>query len=200
MGAGVTRIIAAVGVRGFATTVQFNLDQNGANGIYKATMAPSGCPVFTSIAGNANGFVFGTAVTGSPYATGASMNAGSGSPYVNLDERQPARPDRHRRGAEQSERDLRPGAVDRPQHLRAAAATPPAASSASGPRSMAARPGRSWPARPGGSLTPCTGAVGGGDYPQNWYDQGVAVDPNNPDRVFIDTFDIWLATRTGTSF
>src|SRR6266853_662244 len=29
-----TRIIAAVGVRGFATTVQYNLNQNGANGIY----------------------------------------------------------------------------------------------------------------------------------------------------------------------
>src|SRR5205814_4913579 len=32
---GSTRIIAAVGVRGFSTTVQYNLDQNGANGIYK---------------------------------------------------------------------------------------------------------------------------------------------------------------------
>ena len=39
---------------------------------------------------------------------------------------------------------------------------------------------------------------GGCDYPQNWYDQGIAVDPNNPDRVFFDTFDVWFATRTGT--
>ena len=39
-----------------------------------------------------------------------------------------------------------------------------------------------------------------GDYPQNWYDQGIAVDPNNPDRVFVDTFDVWLATRTGTTW
>ena len=23
----------------------------------------------------------------------------------------------------------------------------------------------------------------GGDYPQNWYDQGVAVDPNNPEHA-----------------
>ena len=46
-----TRIIAAVGVRGFATTVQYNLDQNGANGIYKGTLPASGCPSdFTSIA------------------------------------------------------------------------------------------------------------------------------------------------------
>ena len=32
MGGGVTRILAAVGVRGFATTVQFDLGNNGANG------------------------------------------------------------------------------------------------------------------------------------------------------------------------
>src|SRR5205823_9399036 len=31
MGGGVTRIVAAGGVRGFATTVQINVDKNGAN-------------------------------------------------------------------------------------------------------------------------------------------------------------------------
>src|SRR5881394_3620360 len=67
---GSTRIIAAIGTRGFATTVQADLGNNGANGIYGAAMASSGCPNFTSIASNANGFVFGTAVTGSAYATG----------------------------------------------------------------------------------------------------------------------------------
>src|SRR5207237_5262125 len=77
-----TRIIAAVGTRGFATTVQYNLDQNGANGLYKGTMPASGCPSdFTLITRNDNGFVFGTAVTGSAYSTGANMNAGSGTPY-----------------------------------------------------------------------------------------------------------------------
>src|SRR5437867_5158088 len=48
----------------------------------------------------------------------------------------------------------------------------------------------------GGSLRNCNN--GQGDYPQNWYDQGIEVDPNNPDRVFFDTFDVWFATRTGT--
>ena len=83
MGGGATRIIAAVGVRGFATTVQYDLGNNGANGLYSASMPSSGCPSFTSIASNANGFVYGTAVTGSPYTTGAAMNAGSGTPYSN---------------------------------------------------------------------------------------------------------------------
>ena len=40
----------------------------------------------------------------------------------------------------------------------------------------------------------------GFDYPQNWYDQGLAVDPNNADRLFIDTYDVWFATRTGNTF
>ena len=80
MGGGVTRVLAAIGVRGFPTYVQFDLGLNGANGIYSATMPASGCPTFNSIASNANGFVFGTAVTGSPYTTGANMNAGTGTP------------------------------------------------------------------------------------------------------------------------
>src|SRR5438046_8018646 len=84
VGGGVTRIIAAVGVRGFATTVQFDLGMNGANGIYGATMGSSGCPNFASIASNANGFIFGTAVSGSAYSTGAPMNAGSGTAFVDI--------------------------------------------------------------------------------------------------------------------
>ncbi|MEP7014717.1 MAG: hypothetical protein ABI925_04690, partial [Verrucomicrobiota bacterium] len=72
MGGGVTRIVAAVGVRGFATTVQVNLDKNGANGLYKGTVPASGCPSdFTLVSRNDNGFNFGTMVSGSPYATGA---------------------------------------------------------------------------------------------------------------------------------
>src|SRR5438034_1271639 len=82
MGGGVTRIIAAVGVRGFATAVQYDLGSNGTNGLYSASMPSSGCPTFTSIASNANGFVYGNAITGSPYTTGAAMNAGSGTAYA----------------------------------------------------------------------------------------------------------------------
>jgi hypothetical protein len=65
MGGGVPRILAAVGVRGFATAVQFDLGSNGANVIYSAAMSSSGYPNFTSIASNANGFVFTNAVNGS---------------------------------------------------------------------------------------------------------------------------------------
>jgi len=64
-----TGIITAVGVRGFATTVQSDLNQNGANGIYKGTLPASGCPGdFAPITTNANGW--------------AGLNAASGTAYV----------------------------------------------------------------------------------------------------------------------
>ena len=67
---GSTRILAAVGVRGFATTVQYNLGQNGANGIYKGTIPASGCPSdFAPISRNDNGWT--------------GLNATSGDIYVN---------------------------------------------------------------------------------------------------------------------
>ena len=48
-------------------------------GFIKARCQSSGCPTdFTPSSRNDNGFVFGTAVTGSPYTTGANMNAASG--------------------------------------------------------------------------------------------------------------------------
>src|SRR5215510_539118 len=79
---GTTRILAAVGTRGFATPVQYNLDQNGANGLYKGTMPASGCPSnFTLITRDDNGFIYGASVSGSPYATSNAMNAGEGVPY-----------------------------------------------------------------------------------------------------------------------
>jgi hypothetical protein len=200
---GSTRIIAAVGVRGFATTVQYDLGNNGANGIYSATLGASGCPAFTSIASNANGFVFGTAVSGSPYATGAALNAGSGTAYVN-----------GTTGNQLGRIDI--GVAPSNPNVIYAQVQSIAANSSSGCGSSAGcqlgawvttNGGTTWSfmtGSAGGSLQACassgggSGASGGGDYPQNWYDQGVAVDPNNPDRVFFDTFDVWLANRTGT--
>jgi len=57
-----TRLIAAVGTRAFATTVQTGIDQNGANGIYRATMPVSGCPLdWVTISRADNGWPAGTA-------------------------------------------------------------------------------------------------------------------------------------------
>src|SRR5256714_1192046 len=72
---GVTRIIAAVGVRGFATPVQYNLNQNGANGIYKGTIPASGCPVdFAPIITNANGWSGTNATSGTAYVNSTTGN------------------------------------------------------------------------------------------------------------------------------
>ena len=195
MGGGVTRILAAVGVRGFATTVQFDLGNNGANGLYSATMGSSGCPSFTSIASNANGFVFGNAVTGSAYSTGASMNAGSGSPFVDINT-----------GNQLGRIDI---AVAPSNSNYIYAQGQSIVGNSNGGCGGAAGcqigawattdGGASWSymeGSQGGALRDCQNTAG--DYPQNWYDQGVVVDPNDPERVFFDTFDVWFATRTGT--
>jgi len=198
MGSGVTRIIAAIGVRGFATTVQYDLGQQGANGIYRGTMPISGCPNdFTLISRNDNGFVFGTQVTGSAYTTGAPMNAGSGNPWVNTTT-----------GNQLSRVDIGI-APSNPNYIYAQVGSiAPNNNSGCGNANgcqigvwSSTDGGDSWAfmaGSAGGSLRNCTN--GQGDYPQNWYDQAVAVDPNNPDRVFISTFDVWFATRTGTTF
>ncbi|MGH8093678.1 MAG: hypothetical protein ACREIF_09425 [Chthoniobacterales bacterium] len=216
--AGSTRVIAAVGTRGFPTAVQYDLGLNGANGIYSATMPPSGCPTFSSIAGNANGFVFGTAVSGSPYTTGANMNAGSGVPCNYPISGGTAT---YCGGASPSD-----GGADNLGRIDLAVAPSDPNTiyaqvgsidwnSASGCGStngcqlgawVSTNGGTSWSflgGSAGGSLAPCgsgsgSGSAGAGDYPQNWYDQGIKVDPNNPDRAFFDTFEVWLVSRTGT--
>ena len=192
MGGGNTRVIAAIGTRGFATTVQYDLGHNGANGLYSATMGSSGCPSFTSITGNANGFIFGNQVTGSPYTTGAPMNAGSGSPFVNTTT-----------GNQLGRIDIAVAPSNANYIYAQGQSIAPNSNGGCGSGNgcqlgawASTDGGANWSymaGSQGGALGNC-----GMDYPQNWYDQGVAVDPNNPDRVFFDTFDVWFATRTGT--
>jgi uncharacterized repeat protein (TIGR01451 family) len=58
--AGVTMLYAAVGTRGLPTPVQPDLSQNGANGVYRATMPASGCPAEADWTLLSNGFPAGT--------------------------------------------------------------------------------------------------------------------------------------------
>jgi hypothetical protein len=206
MGGGVTRIVAAIGTRGFPTTVQYDLGKNGANGLYSATMGTSGCPSFTSIASNANGFVFGNQVTGSPYTTGAPMNAGIGTPCdYPISGGTGTCPGGA--GSNQLGRIDIAVAPSNPNYIYAQAQSilwnnNSGCGNTNGCQLGAwasSDGGTSWTymeGSQGGSLRNCSN--GQGDYPQNWYDQGIAVDPNNPDRVFFDTFEVWFATRTGT--
>jgi hypothetical protein len=190
---GTTRIIAAVGVRGFATTVQSDLGNNGANGLYGANMPSSGCPTFNSIASNANGFVYGDAVTGSPYSTGANMNAGSGVMYAN-----PTTGDQLGR-IDIAVAPSNPNVIY--AQVQSIAGNGGNCGGAPGCQVgvwASTNGGTSWSFM-AGSQGPSLGGCGF-DYPQNWYDQGIAVDPNNADRIFVDTYDVWFATRTGSTF
>ncbi len=204
VGGGNTRVIAAIGTRGFPTYVQYDLGKNGANGIYSATMGSSGCPSFTSITSNANGFIFGNQVPGSPYTTGAPMNAGSGTP---CDYPIVGGTGTCDSSTDQLGRIEIAVAPSNPNYIYAQAQSivwnsNGGCGSTNGCQLGAwatTDGGTSWSymeGSQGGSLRNCQS--GAGDYPQNWYDQGIAVDPNNPDRVFFDTFDVWFATRTGT--
>src|SRR6267143_6941622 len=194
---GTTRIVAAIGTRGFPTFVQYDLGNNGANGLYSATMGSSGCPSFTSIASNANGFVFGNAVTGSAYSTGAPMNAGSGSPFVDINT-----------GDQLGRIDIAV-APSNSNYIYAQVQSIVGNNNGGCGNSpgcqigawASTNGGTSWSymeGSQGGALRDCQN--GAADYPQNWYDEGIVVDPNNPERVFFDTFDVWFATRTGTTW
>ena len=188
---GSTRIIAAVGVRGYATTVQYNLDQNGANGIYKGTLPASGCPTdFAPITTNANGWT--------------NLNAASGVAYLT-----PAT------GNQLGRVDIAV-APSNPNYIYAQVQSITPNSNTGGPLGggcnntrgcqlgawRTTNGGNTWlqiPGSAGNSLKDCS-TLFGGDYPQNWYDQGIAVDPNNPDRVFFDTFEIWFWANGNTSW
>ena len=169
-------------------------------------MPASGCPSFTSIARNDNGFVFGTAVTGSPYGTGAQMNAGSGTAYVSTSSTTTV-------GDQLGRIDIAvapsnpnviyaQGQGIAPQNNSGGSAGCGNANGCQLGAWASTDGGATWSfmaGSAGGSLKTCnttgpgTNASLAGDYPQNWYDQGIAVDPNNPDRIFVDTFEVWLA-------
>src|SRR5205814_3494626 len=135
---------------------------NGANGIYAGTMTASGCPSdFTSIATNANGWTgtnAGSGVARSNPAIGNQLGridiavAPSNSNYI---------------------------------YAQVQSITPTSnggCGNAKGCQLGAYRTtdgGLTWSqiaGSAGASLQNCT--AGAGDYAQNWYDQGIAVDPN----------------------
>lgn len=167
-----TDLIAAVGSRGFSTTVQYNLDLNGANGIYKSTFPASGCPAsWTLLTTPSNGWPAGTG-SGTPFHLGGNTlgridlaMAPSNADVIYAQVQAIANTGGTQRGAQLGVWRTTDG-------------------------------GTSWQQRSGPT------ALGGCgfDYAQNWYDQNVAVDPNNPDILFMDTYDVWKSIDGGTTF
>jgi hypothetical protein len=168
-----TDVYAVVGTRGFSTTVQVNLAENGANGIYRTTLPAGGCPSsWTLVTTPTNGWPVGT---------------GSGIPF-----RQPGGNLLGRIDVAMAPSN---GNVIYAQ-VQAISATLPYQMGGQLGVWRTTDGGTSWQQR---SDVIALGGCGA-DYNQNWYDQILAVDPNNADVLFMGTFDIWKSTDGGQSF
>lgn len=170
-----TQVYAFIGTRGFATTVQVGLDQNGANGVYRALLPASGCPAgWETLSRADNGWPAGTAA-GVPVNT----TTGGGNILGRLDAAiSPSNPD--------------------VIYVVAQAILATSTSQRGGLLGIwrTTDGGLTWQQRSNRTgLTGCSG-----DYTQNWYDQNIAVDPNNPDVTYLDTVDIFRSTNGGTTY
>ncbi len=175
-GAG-TDIYVSVGARGYSTTVQINLGENGANGIYKTTLTAGGCPAaWTLLTTPANGWPAGTG-SGTPFHSG-------GNPLGRID-------------LAYAPSTWGVGSANQTIYAQVQAIQAGGGTQRGGQLGLwrTTDSGATWQQRSGPS------ALGGCgmDYGQNWYDQGLAVDPNNADTLFMDTFDIWKSTNGGTT-
>ena len=168
-----TDLFAAVGPRGFTTTVQSNLAENGANGIYKTTVPASGCPASWTLTTTAsNGWPAGTGGGIPGYQTGGDTLgridiaiAPNNANYIYAQAQSINGNGGHQTGGQLGLWRTTDG-------------------------------GTTWTMR---SDQTALGGCGFDDN-QNWYDQGIAVDPNNHDTLLMDTFDIWKSTDGGTTF
>ena len=190
---GTTRILAAVGVRGIATTVQYNLNQNGANGIYKGTMPASGCPGdFTPITTNANGWTINANPTNATSGVACNMPI-NGTVCANSSTNKLGRIDIAVAPSNPNVIYAQVQAIETQSSCGGTGCELAAWRSTNGGTTWAQIPGST-----GAEFVDCSGSAN--DYNQNWYDQGIAVDPNNPDRAFFDTFEIWFWKNGNTSW
>jgi hypothetical protein len=189
----------AIGARGYGTYVQQNLGKNGANGIYRLTKFPaSGCPAAGDWTALTSGFPAGT-------ASGIGCNPPLGDNVTMCT------PTANKLG--RIEMAMAPS--DQKVLYAEVQAIDPQGSCGSlhllgGPDNRGCflglwrtgNGGTTWTKVAdhstldfaGGTATagPC-----GEDTNQMWYDMGLAVDPNNPDAVFMDAVDIWKSTDGG---
>jgi hypothetical protein len=159
-----TDVVAAVGTRGFNTPVQTDLDQNGANGIYRATLPVSGCPSsWTLITRADNGWPAGTG-GGTPFPTNSLGR-------IDM-------------AVAPSDQDV----------IYAQVANVSTRELLGVWRTLDG--GATWTQR--ATVSDLTGCDGGGA--QSWYDQGVTVDPTNPDVLFMSTTDLFRSTNGADTF
>jgi hypothetical protein len=211
-----TTLYAAIGTRGFPTSVQPDLGKNGANGIYKATMPASGCPSWTALT---SGWPSGTAsgVPCDPPRTPPTATTPNCPTTTN------------RLGriemafAPSTLNDGNPNNDTIYAEVQAVDIHGPEALHGNTPCGVLQRlplvssPGRSRGCFFGLFRTNDSGATWtqqsdqhdlfniatagpcGEDTPQNWYNQGLAVDPTDPEVLFMDAIDVWKSTDGGVT-
>jgi hypothetical protein len=190
---GLSTMFVAVGGRGISTTVQSNLGDNGANGIYKASVPTSGgCP--------ANWQLVTRPDNGWPEYTG------SGQPRRIVDGNRVGNP---------------VGRIDlamspsNPNYIYAQVqAVDPQASCAGAAGCQlgiwrTTNGGVTWQQMSNGDTLNEYGDECGplclaipdlcGDYPQNWYDQNIIVHPTQPDTIFFQNHNLWRSTDGGAT-
>ena len=169
---GPSELVVGIGTRGTVTQVQQDLDQNGANGIYMTAMPTSGCPAvgdWQLVSRPDNGW---PAYTGS----GNPANGTNPNPLGRIDMAfAPSNP---------SVMYAQVQAVFGNTHGQLGIW-------------RTTDNGATWTKMSGPDQL---GAFScGDDYTQNWYDQGIAVSPTDPNLIFFDTIDLWRSTDGGAT-
>ncbi|HYP20472.1 MAG TPA: hypothetical protein VEY08_10390, partial [Chloroflexia bacterium] len=200
-----TDLFVAVGARGYSTTVQPNLGLNGANSIYRTAWPSSGCPAsWTHVSRSDNGW---------------PAFSGTGTPgQLNLID--PGDPDpsdyQYVTGNPLGRIDLAYAPSDHKYIYAEVQAIGSSEAMGSIQRGgllgvwRSSDRGENWKhVTTAEDLEAAQDACGGacvgdildvcGDVAQNWYDQHIVVDPNNPLVIFFDNINVWKSTDGGES-
>ncbi|HEX9988380.1 MAG TPA: S-layer homology domain-containing protein [Chloroflexia bacterium] len=189
-----TDLFVAVGARGYSTTVQVNLGDNGANGIYKATWPTTGCPSNWSLVSRSNNGWPNESGSGNRIVSNSLNEYVSGNPLGRIDLAfAPSNPDYIYAEVQAIATGAVTGTVQRGGLLGIWRSTDR---------------GDTWELRTTAqdledAQDACGGACVGdllnvcGDVAQNWYDQHIAVDPNDPEVIFFDNINIWKSEDGG---
>ena len=205
-----TTLFAAVGARGFATTVQQNVGLNGANGVYKLSALPaSGCPFVGNWTALTSGWPAGTASgtpcnppigSADPCAAGANQ-AGRIEMAIAPSTLATATPNDDVIYAEVQKIDPQAvcGAVQILGDTTSRGCFLGLWRTANGGTTWTQVADHDTMSFLDENMLPQTPTAGpcGEDTPQMWYDMGLAVDPNNPDALFLDAIDIWKSNDGG---
>ncbi|MEO8460130.1 MAG: hypothetical protein ABI451_06355, partial [Dokdonella sp.] len=172
-GDGTTRVYMAIGVRGSPTPVQPDLGNTGSNGIYKLAAIPaSGCPLVSDWTLQNSGW---------PATLG---NGVAGANPIGRIEIAVAPSNPQRMYAEAA--DIATKKINSFYRSDDAGSTWTQTSTGAGLNNNGTNPG-------------CEGNSNNGGG-QMWYDAGLTVDPNNPDRVWMSTIDAIGSSDGGMNY